>query len=234
MPGMSRREQRSEESALKYFLLGAFASGFLLYGIAFFDGATGSLSLDSLLGAWISHNAVTQSLVLIGMGFLLIGLCFKSALVPFHQWTPDVLGRPDERDRLHGRRLEIAAIAVLFRLLDAAAVFSTYWMPVLFWIAILTMTVGNLIALAQKDAKRILGYSSIAHAGYILVAILAHAENAPDDRFRHRRLLPDELLRDDDRRLRRDLADGKERQRGDTARRPAWAVGSVRPWPRAC
>lgn len=177
MAGMSRREQKSEESALKYFLLGAFASGFLLYGIAFFYGATGSLSLDALKGAWLAHNAVNQNLILVGLGFALIGLCFKSAFVPFHQWTPDVYqGAPTNVTAFMAAGSKIAAIAVLFRVLDASAAFSSLWMPALFWIAILTMTVGNLTALVQKDAKRILGYSSIAHAGYILVAILAHAK----------------------------------------------------------
>jgi NADH-quinone oxidoreductase subunit N len=177
MAGMSRREQKSEESALKYFLLGAFASGFLLYGIAFFYGATGSLNMDALRGAWLSHNAPTENLLLIGLGLALIGLCFKSAFVPFHQWTPDVYqGAPTNVTAFMAAGSKIAAIGVLFRLLDASAAFSDLWMPVLLWIAILTMTIGNLTALVQKDAKRILAYSSIAHAGYILVAILAHAK----------------------------------------------------------
>lgn len=175
MAGMSRSEEKSEESALKYFLLGAFASGFLLYGIAFIYGATGSVHLAMVKSAWLTGDPNTQTMLIFGMALMLIGLSFKSAFVPFHQWTPDVYqGAPTNVTAFMAAGSKIGAIGALWRVLEGTEVLSAYWMPALFWIAILTMTVGNLIALAQKDVKRILGYSSIAHAGYILVGVLAH------------------------------------------------------------
>jgi NADH-quinone oxidoreductase subunit N len=184
MAGLSRSEQKSEESALKYFLLGAFASGFLLYGIALFYGASGSLDIAGIARGWDSNNTTVRSLELFGLGFALIGLFFKIALVPFHQWTPDVYqGAPTNVTAFMAAGSKIAAIAVLYRVLDASSAFSEFWMPVLFCVAILTMTVGNLVALVQKDAKRILAYSSIAHAGYIIVAILAHVKNPSQIHF---------------------------------------------------
>jgi len=178
--GLCRQEEKSEESALKYFLLGAFASGFLLYGIAFVYGATGSLDLAMIPRGWLNDSVQTQGLLLFGLAMLLIGLGFKCGFVPFHQWTPDVYqGAPTNVTAFMAATSKIAALAALWRVLDGALVMKQFWMPPLFWIAILTMTVGNLLALVQRDVKRILGYSSIAHAGYILVAILAHF-NAPN------------------------------------------------------
>lgn len=180
LAGLSRNEARSEESAMKYFLLGAFATGFLLYGMALIYGATGSLHLDAIASAWPQTEGVTRPLLVMGLAFGLVGFCFKSAFVPFHQWTPDVYqGAPTNVTAFMAAGSKIAAIGALVRFLDASSSMIDIWMPALFWIAILTMTVGNLVALVQKDVKRILGYSSIAHAGYLLVAILAHAKS-PD------------------------------------------------------
>lgn len=180
MAGMARKEGKSEESALKYFLLGAFASGFLLYGIAFIYGATGSLHLDQIVSAWMGGSQEAKTLLLFGLGMMLIGLSFKSSFVPFHMWTPDVYqGAPTNVTAFMAAGSKIAAVAALYRVASSTAVMQEYWLPAMFWIAILTMTVGNLVALVQKDVKRVLGYSSIAHAGYILVAILAHVK-APD------------------------------------------------------
>ncbi|MFN8218860.1 MAG: NADH-quinone oxidoreductase subunit N [Fimbriimonadales bacterium] len=174
MAGMSRSEERSEESALKYFLLGSFASGFLLYGIAFIYGATGSLHLDTISMTW--QTAIeTKPMLLFGLGLMLIGLSFKSSFVPFHQWTPDVYqGAPTNVTAFMAAVSKIAAIATLARVLEGMFLLREFWIPALSVIAILTMTVGNLVALAQKDVKRILGYSGIAHAGYLLVGLLAH------------------------------------------------------------
>jgi len=175
LAGMSRSENKSEESALKYLLLGAFASGFLLYGIAFLYGGSGSIHLDTIRQSWAVGNSGSHMLLLFGLGLVLIGLGFKSSLVPFHMWTPDVYqGAPTNVTAFMAAGSKIGAIAALWRVLDAMGMMQQYWMPAMFWIAILTMTVGNLIALGQKDVKRVLGYSSIAHAGYILVGILAH------------------------------------------------------------
>lgn len=179
MAGMSRTENKSEESALKYFLLGAFASGFLLYGIAFVYGATGGLHLADIAGAWAAGGS-GQGLLIFGLGLLLVGLSFKSAFVPFHQWTPDVYqGAPTNVTAFMAAVSKIAAIAMLVRVLEGFVPLSDLWLPALSVVAVLTMTVGNLVALVQKDVKRILGYSSIAHAGYVLVGILAHFK-APD------------------------------------------------------
>ena len=178
LAGLSRQENKSEESALKYFLLGAFASGFLLYGIAWIYGATGSLHLEAIGYAWSHGTTWMQSMLLIGIGMTLIGLSFKAAFVPFHQWTPDVYqGAPTNITAFMAAVSKIAAVAVLFRFFGSIAPAAEIWVPVMFWIAIATMTVANLIALAQRDVKRILGYSSIAHAGYILVGLLASAKS---------------------------------------------------------
>lgn len=178
MAGLSRSEEKSEESAVKYFLLGAFASGFFLYGIAFLYGASGSLRIDAIGIAWASGPA-SHPMILFGVALILVGLSFKSAFVPFHQWTPDVYqGAPTNVTAFMAAGSKIAAIAALYRVLEASTRLSDYWLPALAVVAVLTMTVGNLIALLQKDVKRILGYSSIAHAGYILVAILAHTKAA--------------------------------------------------------
>lgn len=175
LAGMSRTESKSEESALKYFLLGAFASGFLLYGIAMVYGATGSLHVGAISEVWTNGVGFQHTLLLFGLGLMLVGLGFKAAFVPFHQWTPDVYqGAPTNVTAFMAAGSKIAAIAALVRVLDGMLALSDYWMPALFWIAILTMSVGNLAACVQKDVKRILGYSSIAHAGYLLVAVLAY------------------------------------------------------------
>jgi NADH-quinone oxidoreductase subunit N len=180
LAGLSRTEERSEESALKYFLLGAFASGFLLYGMAFIYGATGSLDLDTIRGTWLIGEGATRPLLLFGLGLILIGLCFKASFVPFHQWTPDVYqGAPTNVTAFMSTVSKVAAFGALWRVLDASLPMKDLWIPALAVIAALTMTVGNLLALVQKDVKRILGYSSIAHAGYLLVGALAHFQR-PD------------------------------------------------------
>lgn len=180
MAGMSRNEAKSEESAIKYFLLGAFASSFFLYGIAFVYGATGGLHLDLIAEAWRADDPSMRNLLLFGLGLILIGLSFKSAFVPFHQWTPDVYqGAPTNVTAFMAAGSKVAAIGALFRVLEASGVMQEFWMPALFWIAIFTMTLGNLVACTQRDVKRTLGYSSIANAGYLLVALLAHFKS-PD------------------------------------------------------
>ena len=113
--------------------------------------------------------------MLFGLGMVLIGLGFKSSFVPFHQWTPDVYqGAPTNVSAFMATGSKVAAFAALWRVLEGLQPLSGYWIPALFWIAILTMTVGNAVALLQKNVKRILAYSSIAHAGYVLVAVIAH------------------------------------------------------------
>jgi len=178
MAGMSRQEAKSEESALKYFLLGAFATGFLLYGIAMTYGATGGLHLDLIPRAWSDTVIGQRNLLIFGVGLILMGLSFKVAFVPFHQWTPDVYqGAPSNVTAFMAAGVKIAAIGALFRVLEATLPLKAMWFPAMFWIAILTMTVANLVACLQRDVKRTLAYSSIAHAGYLLVGILAHVQD---------------------------------------------------------
>ncbi|MHB8637164.1 MAG: NADH-quinone oxidoreductase subunit N [Fimbriimonadaceae bacterium] len=178
LAGLSRSEERSEEAAIKYFLLGAFASGFFLYGLAFFYGATGGLHLSGFGAVTQANYAAPNILLLTGLGLMLIGLSFKSGFVPFHQWTPDVYqGAPTNVTAFMAAVAKLGALAALWRVLETFSGWQATWMPVMVWVAILTMSVGNLAALVQKDVKRMLGYSSISHAGYMLVAILAHAKS---------------------------------------------------------
>lgn len=178
MAGLSRREERSEEAAIKYFLLGAFASGFLLYGIALIYGGSGTLSLDQIPVAWTHRNAMTTPVMTFGVAMLLIGLGFKSSLVPFHQWTPDVYqGAPTNVAGFMATGAKIGAFAGLFRVLDGMRVMTSTLVPMLIVVAVLTMVVGNVAALRQKDFKRVLGYSSIAHAGYVLAAMAVNLPN---------------------------------------------------------
>lgn len=180
LAGMSRNETKSEESALKYFLLGALASAFFLYGTAYVFGASGTTSLFGLTQAFRSEVGPIHSMAQFAMALILVGLGFKAALVPFHQWTPDVYqGAPTNVTAFMSVVSKVAAIGALARLLMAAAPGFDSWYPVLWWIAVATMTVGNLAALAQRDVKRVLAYSSISNAGYILVAVLSHVR-APD------------------------------------------------------
>ena len=173
--GFRRGSLESNEAALKYFLLGAFASGFLLYGIALLYGATGTTSLPGM-AAFLTASPLRQNpLVLVGGLLLLTGLLFKVAAVPFHMWTPDAYeGAPTSVTAFMSVGAKAAAFAALLRfVLRALGDVPGGWVPVLSAVAVLTMTVGNVTALLQNNLKRMLAYSSIAHAGYILVAVAA-------------------------------------------------------------
>ncbi|MCS7299989.1 MAG: NADH-quinone oxidoreductase subunit N [Fimbriimonadales bacterium] len=174
LSGLSRAEARSEESALKYFLLGAFASAFLLYGIALLYGATGSVDLRAIPAAWQGAEGATAALLTASIVLLLIGLGFKASLVPFHLWTPDVYqGAPTVATAYMSAVAKAAAFGVLIRLMVHAAPDAALWTPVLWWLSMLSMVVGNTAALVQRDAKRMLAYSSIAHAGYLTVGLVS-------------------------------------------------------------
>ena len=170
--GMLRQEVRSNEASLKYFLLGAFATGFLLYGIAFFYGATGSTRLD-VLAQVAARDGLTPFMVL-GIALVLVGFGFKVALIPFHVWTPDVYeGAPTAVTAFMAVGVKAAAFAAFVRVfLDALAPVAAAWTGVLWVLAALTMTVGNVSAVTQRSVKRMLAYSSIAHAGYALVGLV--------------------------------------------------------------
>jgi len=172
--GMIQGDLRSNESAMKYFLLGAFATGFLLYGIVMLYGATGSTQLGDIASALTQREVYTNPYIWFGLGFLLVGFGFKTALVPFHMWTPDVYeGAPTAITAFLSTGPKAAGFAALVRILmEALSATHTQWVPVLWVVAALTMTVGNVLALQQDNIKRMLAYSSIAHAGYILVALV--------------------------------------------------------------
>jgi len=174
--GLTRDRLRSIEAALKYFLLGAFSSGFIVYGMALLYGATGSL--DMLRIGSIVTAQVTP-VAWLGMGLVLVGLAFKIGVVPFHHWVPDVYqGAPTNVTGFMAAATKTASFAVLLRfLLVAFGDQSQVWVPLISVLAVLTMTVANLVALAQTDLKRLLAFSSVAHAGYLLVAVASR----PDD-----------------------------------------------------
>ncbi len=179
LTAFNRRDRRSAEAGLKYFLLGAFATGFLLYGIALVYGATGSTNL-AVIGAMVSSGAATASLLNVGIGLMVVGFAFKVSAVPFHMWTPDVYeGAPAPVTAFMSVGVKAAAFVAFLRIflvaLDGA--YET-WFPLLWWLAAITMVAANLIALVQSNVKRMLAYSSIAHAGYLLVAMTAANENA--------------------------------------------------------
>ena len=175
MAGMSKSETRSEESAIKYFLLGAFASAFLLFGIAYVYGATGSLHMDAITRGSMETQPLVRIPLTFGVALILIGLLFKGAFAPFHQWTPDVYqGAPTNVTAFMAAVSKVAAIGALWRLLDSAVGLKEFYLPILIGVAVLTMVLGNVAAIIQTDVKRVLGFSSIANAGYILVGIIAH------------------------------------------------------------
>lgn len=174
LAGFQRERLPSNESALKYLLLGAFASGFVLYGIALIYGATGSINLKRVAVALAQGQATSPALLVIGMGLLIVGFGFKVAAVPFHMWAPDVYeGAPTSVTAFMIAGTKAAAFAALARvLMTALPALQPDWSRVLWVLAVLTMTVGNVVAIAQTSIKRMLAYSSIAHAGYLLVALV--------------------------------------------------------------
>ncbi|MBX3025023.1 NADH-quinone oxidoreductase subunit N [bacterium] len=175
LAGIWRPELRSSEAALKYFLLGAFASGFLLFGIAMAYGAFGTVLLDPIASQLLHLSAEQRPLALAAVALLLIGFGFKVAAVPFHSWAPDVYeGAPTSVTALMAVGVKAAAFAGLARVfLHALGPLSVDWAAVVWLLAVLSMTIGNLAAIAQRNVKRMLAYSSIAHAGYLLVGLTA-------------------------------------------------------------
>lgn len=177
--GFRRNLLESNEAALKYFLLGAFASGFLLYGIALLYGGTGSTNLQRI-GDFLGDTPLAGNpLVMVGGLLVLTGFLFKVAAVPFHMWTPDAYqGAPTSVTGFMSAGAKAAGFAALLRILDRALPTLAHdWQPLLAAVAMLTMTVGNVTALLQNNLKRMLAYSSIAHAGYILVALVAGGDD---------------------------------------------------------
>jgi len=173
LAGFARPRPDSEEAALKYFLLGAFSAGFMVYGIALVFGATGTTALDGVVQSTAS-GAANLTLLSVGAGLILIGLGFKVAAVPFHMWTPDVYqGAPSAVTAFMSVGAKIGGFAALLRVFVLAFPSLSADLTPIFWVlAALTMALGNLLAVAQTNIKRMLAYSSIAHAGYILMALV--------------------------------------------------------------
>jgi NADH-quinone oxidoreductase subunit N len=169
------RRIQSQEAGLKYFVLGAFSSAFFLYGVAFVYGATGSTNLVKM-STFLSENAlISDGLLLAGFALLLVGLLFKVAAVPFHGWAPDVYqGSPSPVVAYMAAGVKAAGFAALLRVFYLTfGDYRTDWQPVIYVVAILTLLFGALLAIVQTDVKRMLAYSSISHAGFILVGVQA-------------------------------------------------------------
>lgn len=175
LAGIRRNDHRSNEAALKYFLLGAFATGFLLYGMTLVYGSTGSTNLFKIAEFIQNPSAQSNPLLLMGLVLLIVGLGFKIASAPFHMWAPDVYqGAPTPVTAFMAVGPKAAAFAAFFRIFaEAFPEMSPSWETLLSIIAVLSMFVGNLGAIMQTNIKRMLAFSSISHAGYILMAIIA-------------------------------------------------------------
>jgi len=173
LAGLNRRSERSAEGAIKYFLLGAFSTAFLLYGIALIYGATGTTNLAAIGSRVHVLMLGNSALVVVGAALLLVGFGFKVAAAPFHMWAPDVYeGAPTPVTAYMAAAVKAAAFAGFLRVwLEAFPDVSASWHGPVWWLAAATMVVGNVVALSQKNIKRMLAYSSIAHAGYIMVAV---------------------------------------------------------------
>src|SRR5690625_4265260 len=175
LSGLARRRRLlSQEAALKYFLLGAFATGFVLMGIALLYGYSGTLRLDELAAA-VPATAGLDGLLLAGMSLLLVGLLFKIGAVPFHNWVPDVYqGAPTPITGFMAAGTKIAAIMIMMRVVYVVVPGLAWdFGPMMWVIAIITMVVGTVLAIVQNDVKRMLAFSSVAHAGFLLLGIIA-------------------------------------------------------------
>jgi len=173
LAAFDRRRLSSQESGIKYFVLGAFSSAVFLYGIALTYGATGTTSLTGIADFLSANTLFEQGTLLAGLALLLVGLGFKVAAVPFHMWTPDVYqGAPTPVTAFMSSATKAAGFAALLRLLGVAfPLYRTDWRPAILGLAVLSLAVGSIAAVIQTDVKRILAYSSIAHAGYILIGL---------------------------------------------------------------
>jgi NADH-quinone oxidoreductase subunit N len=176
LSGFSRTEPRSQEAALKYLLLGGFASGFLLFGMALIYGETGHTQLAQIAAALQSAGTTVDPLLMAGIALLFVGLAFKISAAPFHTWTPDVYqGAPTSVTAFMSVTTKVAAFAALIRVftytLGQATVYDR-WKVIVYFVAIASMVIGNVAALRQTSLKRMLGYSGIAQGGYILIGVV--------------------------------------------------------------
>jgi NADH-quinone oxidoreductase subunit N len=177
MAGFKRHENRSVEASVKYFILGSFSSAILLYGISILYGIAGTTNLKGL-GAFFAVDTLANPGLLMAMGFLVVGFGFKVAAVPFHMWTPDVYeGSPTPVTAFMSVAPKAASFAVFLRVFaEALGGLKPHWQPILVTVAVATMIIGNVVAIVQTNIKRMLAYSSIAHAGYALIGIIVGGE----------------------------------------------------------
>jgi len=175
MAAMHLKRVQSQEAGLKYFVLGAFSSAFLLYGIAMVYGATGTTNLVGIKTVLSADISLNNSLLLLGYGFLLVGLGFKVSAVPFHSWSPDVYdGSPTPAVIYMAAGIKVAAFAGLTRVFVVAfGQYASDWQPIIYALAVLSLVVGAVIGVVQTNVKRMLAYSSIVHAGFLLMAVEA-------------------------------------------------------------
>ncbi|HKA92976.1 MAG TPA: NADH-quinone oxidoreductase subunit N [Acidimicrobiia bacterium] len=177
LAAFDRRRLASQEAGIKYFVLGAFSSAVFLYGVALVYGATGTTSLTGISRFLAANTLLDEGVLLIGLGLLLVGLGFKVAAVPFHMWTPDVYqGAPTPVTAFMSSATKVAGFAALLRVFQVSfPLFRNDWRPAVGALAILSLALGSIVAIVQTDVKRMLAYSSIAHAGYILIGFAAAA-----------------------------------------------------------
>ncbi|MDY6861491.1 MAG: NADH-quinone oxidoreductase subunit N [Thermodesulfobacteriota bacterium] len=178
LAGFLRDDPKSNEASLKYFLLGAFSSAFFLYGIALTYGACGTIKLDLIAEQIAQAGLLHDKFMLMGLSLLLVGFAFKVALVPFHMWVPDVYeGAPIPITAFMSVAPKAAGFVALLRVVVfALSEMQMEWGPIFWVLSVLTMTIGNIIAISQTSIIRMLAYSSIAHAGYILIGLTAANE----------------------------------------------------------
>jgi NADH-quinone oxidoreductase subunit N len=175
LAGIKKNDFASNEASLKYFLMGAFSTGFLLFGIALIYGASGSFNLAAIRDWVVTHPKGIDPLFYTGIMLIIVGLCFKVGAAPFHFWTPDVYeGSPTLITAFMSTVVKTAGFAAFLRLFaECFAPLADFWMPALLVITIITLFIGNITALYQQSFKRMLAFSSISHAGYLLFAIVA-------------------------------------------------------------
>ena len=179
LAAMHARRVTSQEAGLKYFILGGFASAFLLYGIALIYGGTGTTNLAEIMRLFSQNLLTSDGLVLAGLALVIVGLGFKVSAVPFHFWTPDVYqGAPTPMVAWMASGVKVAGFAGLLRVLVVAfGSYSIDWQPLVYGLAVATLLVGSVLAVVQTNVKRMLAYSSITHAGYVLVGVQAASDD---------------------------------------------------------
>lgn len=185
LAGIKKTDFASNEAALKYFLMGAFSTGFLLFGITLIYGASGTFDLENIRNYVIGHTHHIDPMFYAGLLLMIVGLCFKVGAAPFHFWTPDVYeGSPTLITAFMSTVVKTAAFAAFLRLFSACfAPIADFWTPVLLIITIITLFIGNITALYQQSFKRMLAFSSISHAGYLLFAIVALGASSANSVF---------------------------------------------------